>query len=383
MPTCAKASKPWMSAPAERGPGSIPPPCRIHTRRYGVLSDGHEITLAHIVNPHGIEIEIINYGGIITSLRTPDTSGRFDNIVLSLPDLEHYELSQHYLGALIGRFANRIAAGRFALGGVCYQLECNDGVNHLHGGHQGFDRKTWSMSPFTGVHSAGVVLALTSPDGDQGYPGELQVQVRYELTDDDRLLIEFRAETSRPTVVGMSQHSYFNLATRGDVLDHRLTLHADRYTPVDQSMIPAGGVREVANSAFDFRCSKPIGKHINVDEPQLLVAAGYDHNFVLKEAADDVLLLAARVDEPTTGRVLELFTTAPGLQFYSGNFLGQGKSPAEKYHAPRSGLCLEPQFFPDSPNQPAFPSPVLQPGEVYTSRVEYRFSCADQGQNEV
>jgi len=342
-------------------------------RHYGKLADGTEVTLATLNNSNGVELDIISYGGIITRMVVPDAGGRFGDIVLGLDTLDAYVASNPYFGALIGRYGNRIANGRFEIDGNTYQLDTNDGDNHLHGGVQGFDKKNWGMEPFVTDHSAGVVMTLVSPDGDQGYPGRLDTRVTYELTDNNELDMHFSATTDKPTIVNLTQHSYFNLAGTGDILGHQLMIDADRYTPVGKGLIPTGELLTVAGTPFDFRQPKPIGRDIQADDAQLELGLGYDHNFVLKDTADDELVLAARVTEPTSGRVLEVLTVEPGVQFYSGNFLDgtlNGKGQTWQY---RSGFCLEPQHFPDSPNEPGFPSTVLRPGETYNTRIVYRF----------
>jgi len=345
----------------------------VKMRHYGNLGDGTEVTLVTLNNSNGIELDIISYGGIITRMLVPDAGGELGDIVLGLDTLEDYVTSNPYFGALIGRYGNRIANGRFAIDGKTYQLDTNDGDNHLHGGVQGFDKKNWGMEPFVTGKSAGVVMTLVSPDGDQGYPGRLDTRVTYELTDNNELDMHFSATTDKPTIVNLTQHSYFNLAGSGDILGHDLMIDADRYTPVGKGLIPTGELLSVAGTPFDFRQPKPIGQDIQADDEQLKLGLGYDHNFVLKDTADDELVLAARVTEPTTGRVLEVLTVEPGVQFYSGNFLDgtlHGKGRTYEY---RSGFCLEPQHFPDSPNEPGFPSTVLRPGETYSTRIVYRF----------
>ena len=346
----------------------------VELHHYGTLADGSEVTLATLRNTNGVELDIISYGGIITRLVVPDAEGKPGDIVLGLDTLQDYVTSNPYFGAIIGRYGNRIANGRFTLDGKTYQLATNDGANHLHGGVQGFDKKNWAMEPFVTEHNAGVVMTLTSPDGDQAYPGKLEARVTYQLNNDNELDMRFSATTDKPTIVNLTQHSYFNLAGSGDVLGHELMINADRFTPVAEGLIPTGELRPVEGTPFDFRQAKPIGQDIQKDDEQLERGHGYDHNYVLKSQADDQLVLAARVTEPTTGRVLEVLTVEPGVQFYSGNFLDgtlTGKGTTYQY---RSGFCLEPQHFPDSPNQPGFPSTTLRPGQHYSSRIVYRFS---------
>ncbi|MBN7827733.1 galactose mutarotase [Bowmanella dokdonensis] len=341
---------------------------------YGTLEDGTQVNQITLKNAHGVELDVIGYGGIITRLLTPDAKGELGDIVLGLDSLEEYASSNPYFGALIGRYGNRIANGRFTLDGTTYQLDTNDGVNHLHGGIQGFDKKVWDMQPFTTDSSAGVVLTLVSPDDDQGYPGTLTTTVTYELNNDNELDMRFSATTDKPTIVNLTQHSYFNLAGTGDILDHKLMIPADAITPVAEGLIPTGEMMPVEGTPFDFRSAKTIGRDIGGDHEQLRLGLGYDHNFVLKGQDNEELVLAARVSEPTTGRVLEVLTVEPAVQFYSGNFLDGSLTGKGVNYAHRSGFCLEPQHHPDSPNQSTFPSTVLRPGETYHTRIVYRFS---------
>lgn len=344
---------------------------------YGDLEDGTAVTLVTLANGKGIEVDVISYGGIITRLVTPDASGQPVNIVLGLDGLAEYVSSSPYFGALIGRYGNRIAGGKFTLDGTTYQLPINDGENHLHGGDVGFDKKNWAMEPFTTPDSAGVVLTGVSPDGDQGYPGALDTRVTYELNDKNELDIRFTAKSDKPTIVNLTHHSYFNLAGDGDILDHRLMIPAAHFTPVGEGLIPTGELRPVDGTPFDFREAKAIGADIAADDAQLELGRGYDHNFIVKEQVDDELVLAARVTEPGSGRVLEVWSVEPGVQFYSGNFLDGTLEGQGRVYAHRSGFCLEPQHFPDSPNQPDFPATVLRPGETYETRIVYRFSTTD------
>lgn len=343
-------------------------------RFYGKLADGEDVTLITLRNANGIEIDIISYGGIITRLVVPDANGRPGDIVLGLDTLEEYVGSDPYFGAIIGRYGNRIANGLFTLDGETFQLETNDGDNHLHGGVEGFDKKNWGMDPFVTENSAGVILTLMSPDGDQGYPGQLETRVSYELTNDNELDMRFSATTDKPTIVNLTQHSYFNLAGSGDILGHELMINADNFTPVGEGLIPTGELRPVDGSPFDFRQPKTIGQDIEADEEQLELGQGYDHNFVLKDQASDELVLAARATDRASGRILEVLTVEPGVQFYSGNFLDGSLSGKGTVYEYRSGFCLEPQHFPNSPNQPEFPSTVLLPDEAYETRIVYRFS---------
>lgn len=340
---------------------------------YGNLSDQTPIKQVTLTNINGIEVDVISFGGIITRISTPDKKGNIDNIVLGMDGIEEYEAGNPYYGAIIGRFGNRIANGKFTLEGVEYQLATNDGDNHLHGGLTGFDRKVWSMAPFSTETSSGVTMTLVSPDGDQGYPGELAMEVTYVLTNNDSLEMSFAATTDKPTVVNMTQHSYFNLKGSGSILDHKLSINADYITPVDSGLIPTGELTEVAGTPFDFRELKAIGKDINVDDEQLALGKGFDHNFVLKSEVNKELIEAAHVSEQTTGRTLTVYTDEPAVQFYSGNFMDGSTSRDGKAFEHRTGFCLEPQHYPDSPNQAQFPSTTLLPGEQYRMRIVYKF----------
>jgi aldose 1-epimerase len=324
----------------------------------------------------------MNYGGIILSLRVPDRDGTFDDVVLGYETLAAYVDESPYFGAIVGRYANRIAGGRFTLNGKTYDLATNNGPNHLHGGTVGFDQRVWAARPFVDEHGAGIELSYTSPDGEEGYPGTLDTTVRYTLTDDNQLIVYYEATTTEATPVNLSQHTYFNLAGDGrrDVLDHRLMLNANRFTPVDATLIPTGALHPVAGTPFDFTSPMPIGARIDADHPQIAYGGGYDHNFVLDRSAagKDSLALAARVVEPQTGRVMTVHTTEPGVQFYTGNFLdgsltGKDGAVYDRHY----GFCLETQHFPDSPNQSNFPSTILQPGETYRSRTIFTFSTQE------
>ena len=343
------------------------------TTWYGTMPDSTPVYKVTLKNSHGVEADVISYGGTITRLVTPDKSGQSGNIVLGFDKLEDYLSAGYYFGAIIGRYGNRIADGKFTLNGTEYQLATNDGDNHLHGGVQGFDKKVWQMAPFATANSAGVVLTLISPDGDQGYPGKLDTQVTYTLTNSNTLDMAFTATTDKPTIVNLTQHSYFNLQGKGDILDHQLQINGDRYTPVDGGLIPTGEVASVKGTPFDFTQPKAIGKDINVKDKQLALGQGFDHNFVIKDAPGDELIEAANVYEPQTGRTLKVYTVEPAVQFYSGNFLDGSTQQEGMTHALRSGFCLEPQHNPDSPNQPDFASTVLNPGEVYSTRIVYEF----------
>jgi aldose 1-epimerase len=328
-------------------------------------------------NASGMEVRFIARGGAIASLRVPDRFGKLADVTPGYDTPAEYERDTRYFGALIGRFANRIANGRLMLDGIEHVLAVNDGRNQLHGGPCGFDKVEWRVAPFQHPGSVGAVLCHRSPAGDQGYPGTLYARVTYTLTDDSALTIAYSAITDEPTVVNLTQHLYFNLAGHdaGDILDHEVTLAASRYTPVDTTLIPTGEIRSVQSSPFDFTAPHRIGARINDNDEQLRIGGGYDHNFVLDRGEVVEPTLAARVVDPGSGRVLEVLTTEPGLQLYSGN--GTHLGPPGKgghVYVQHAAFALETQRFPDSPNHQHFPSTVLRPGHEYQSRTVYRFS---------
>jgi aldose 1-epimerase len=338
--------------------------------------DGKAVHLYTLKNKNGLEARITNYGGIVVSLMVPDRQGNFSDIVLGYDSLASYVKATPYFGALIGRYGNRIGNAKFTLNGTSYQLAANDGPNTLHGGLKGFDKVVWDADPDSGGPGASLKLRYMSKDGEEGYPGNLSVTVVYSLTDSNQLRIEYTATTDKPTVLNLTHHSYFNLsgAGRGDILGHELTINADRFTPIDAGLIPTGDIRNVEGTPVDFRRASTIGARINADDEQLRFGKGYDHNWVLNRYGDG-LTLAARLTEHSTGRTMEVWTTEPGIQFYSGNFLngtsiGKGGIP----YAYRTGVCLETQHFPDSPNKPGFPSTALNPGETYRSTTVYTFT---------
>ena len=340
---------------------------------FGKTPDGQAVEVFTLKNASGMEVKAIGYGGIITSLRVPDRNGKLDDVVLGFDRLDDYLKDHPFFGAIIGRFGNRIARGQFTLDGQTYKLATNNGPNHLHGGNKGFDKVVWAVEPVPGQNA--LRFSRTSPDGEEGYPGNLRVQVTYTLTEKNELQVDYLATTDKATPVNLTQHSYFNLAGQasGDILGHQLMLNADRYTPVSDTLIPTGELAPVAGTPFDFRQATAIGARINNEHPQIKNGQGYDHNWVLNRKGPG-LQLAARVVEPTTGRTLEVATTEPGIQFYSGNFLDgklTGKGGAVYKH--RTGFCLETQHFPDSPNQPTFPSTILKPGQEYRSRTVFTF----------
>jgi aldose 1-epimerase len=340
----------------------------VERRPFGRASDGTAVEIYTLTNDNRLEARVMTYGGTLVSLRVPDRAGQLGDIVLGYDSLDGYIKKSPYFGSIVGRYGNRIARASFTLDGITYRLAANNGENHLHGGSKGFDKVVWTAEPVREAGTAGVKLTYLSRDGEEGYPGNLSVTVIYSLTHENELRISYAADTDKPTPVNLTQHSYFNLAGAGDILGHELLINAASYTPVDVGLIPTGEVRPVEGSPFDFRKPHLIGERIG------RVEGGYDHNFVLRGGGGK-LDLAARVFEPKSGRVMEILTTEPGLQFYSGNFLdgtitGKGGRVYLKHH----GFCLETQHFPDSPNRPNFPSAILRPGTVYKSLTVHRFS---------
>ncbi|MDA0197000.1 MAG: galactose mutarotase [Bacteroidetes bacterium] len=346
----------------------------VNTEPFGKMPDGTEIKLFTLRNKSGIEVKVITYGGIITSIKVPDREGKSEDIVLGYDNLEGYLNASPYFGAIIGRYGNRIARGKFELDGNEYSLATNNMGNHLHGGIAGFDKVVWDAQPFAAENTVGVKLSYTSPDMEEGYPGKLEVVVTYVLNDDNSLTFEYSATTDKRTVVNLTNHSYYNLSgMKDDILNHELLLSSSQYLPVDSTLIPTE-IASIEGTPFDFRSAKVIGKEINNDDIQLKNGGGYDHCWVLDES-DDELKFAASVFEPKSGRNMEIFTTEPGIQFYTGNFLdGSINGKNGKNYAYRSGFCLETQHYPDSPNRPDFPSVVLNPGEKYSSKTITRFS---------
>jgi aldose 1-epimerase len=344
---------------------------------FGKTSDGQEVFLYTLRNQSGMDVKITNYGGTITSIKVKDRHGKFNDVVLGFDNLDGYVSKNNtsYFGALIGRYANRIAHGTFVLDGHQYHIPINDGPNSLHGGLRGFDKRVWQAKDVSTARAPEVELHYLSRDGEEGFPGNLSVTVRYSVSGENDLRLDYSATTDKDTVLNLTNHSYFNLAGpgSGDVLEHKLTLAADRFTPIDQTLIPAGAIKDVAGTPLDFRKPTTIGARINEDDQQLKFAKGYDHNFVLNHSGQGIEL-AAKVEEPHSGRVLEVFTTQPGIQFYSGNFLNGSVRGIGGVYNFRSALCLETQHFPDSPNHPNFPSVVLRPGQEFHQTTIFRFS---------
>lgn len=340
---------------------------------FGTLPDGRAATVYTLTNRNGLVVKISDFGGIITELHTPDRHGVLADVVLGFDCVAPYAGDSPYFGALIGRYGNRLCKGRFEIDGQMIQLPLNNGGNHLHGGDGGYHKVLWKALPFQQHDALWLTLTHCSGDGEQGYPGRLDVTVIYELNDNDEFRMTFQAVTDKPTPINLTQHSYFNLAASGDILGHELMIAADGFTPVDEGFIPLGMIAPVAGTPFDFRRARAIGQCIGQDHQQLVIGGGYDHNFVLNKAAPAALTLAARLHDPGSGRVLELFTEEPGVQFYSGNFLDGSLAGKGRSYPWRSGLCLEPQHFPDSPNQPSFPNTILRPGQQYLTVSQYKF----------
>jgi len=342
----------------------------IEKKDFGQLSDGQKVDLYILKNQGGMKAAITNYGAILVSLKVPDKNSECADITLGYDDLEGYLEETPYFGATVGRYANRIKGAVFTLNGKEYPLAKNDNNNHLHGGIKGFDKRVWNAEPFEKEDSAGITFRYLSPDWEEGYPGNLSCTVTYTLTKNNELRIDYEAETDKATPVNLTHHSYFNLKAQGngDILGHELFLNADKYTPVDKELIPTGEILPVKGTPLDFTEPEAIGERIEQ------VPGGYDHNFVLK-GEQGALRLAARVFEPESGRVMEIHTTEPGIQFYSGNFLdGTIKGKSGKIYEKHYGFCLEPQHFPDSPNHPEFPSTILEPGDKYSTTTVFRFS---------
>jgi aldose 1-epimerase len=342
----------------------------IEKEAFGKTPDGTEVDLYTLTNENGLKVKLTNYGATITSVEVPDRDGKMENVVLTCDSLDGYLKGTPYFGCAVGRYANRIAKGKFTLEGKEYTLATNNDENHLHGGEKGFDKHVWEAEEVKTDDSAGVKLTRTSPDGEEGYPGTLTAEVTYSLTNEDELKMDYKATTDAPTVVNLTNHAYWNLgpASKGGILDHELTLNADGFLPVDDGLIPLGNVEPVKDTPMDFTKPEKIGARIDQ------VEGGYDHCYVLNRKPGEEMCVVARVVEPTSGRVMEIYTSEPAVQFYSGNFLdgtnAAGGVTYEKHHA----FCLETQHYPDSPNKPEFPSTVLKPGETYEHHTMHKFS---------
>jgi aldose 1-epimerase len=345
---------------------------------FGKLPAGQTVDLYTLTNASGMQVSIMNYGAIIVSLKVPDRQGKVSDVVLGFDSLKPYLQKHPYFGAVVGRYGNRICQGKFTLDGKQYTLAQNDNGQHLHGGLVGFDKVLWKVKAATGGAEPSLALQYVSKDGEEGYPGNLDTTITYTLTKDNSLKIDYLATTDKPTVLNLTSHSYFNLAGagEGDVLNTKVTINADRFTPVDKGLIPTGKLQAVAGTPFDFTKSTAIGERINADHEQVKCGGGYDHNWVLNKK-DNELSLAAKVVEPTSGRVMEVLTTEPAMQFYTGNFLdGSNVGREGKAYPKRGAFCMETQHYPDSPNEKDFPSTVLRPGDKYQTTTIYRFSVA-------
>ncbi len=350
---------------------------QVRKETFGKTADGKPVDLYTLTNSNGLEVRAMTYGGIIVSMRVPDRKGKLADVVLGHDDFDGYLVNPPYFGAIVGRYANRIANGTFTLDGVKYTLPKNDGQNTLHGGLIGFNKVIWEAKEFKNAKGVGVAFNYLSKDGEEGFPGNLKVKVSYTLTNENQLIIDYEATTDKATPLNLTQHTYFNLAGEGngDILGHEVMLNADRFTPADKTLIPTGEIRPVKGTPLDFTTPTTIGARINDNYEQLVIGHGYDHNFVIKRK-DNSLTLAARAREPNSGRVLEVYTTEPAVQLYSGNFL-DGTLVGKQGHAykKRDGFCLETQHFPDSPNHPDFPSTILRPGTTFRSQTVFKFSA--------
>ena len=358
----------FAQAPPKKGKSDV------KKQAFGTMPDGTAVELYTLTNARGMQAEITTYGGAVVSLTAPDRAGKFADVVMGMDSLEGYRGQSKYFGALVGRYGNRIAHAKFTLEGKTYALPKNDGANTLHGGLKGFDKHVWKAAPGEG---ASLELTYLSKDGEEGFPGNLSAKVVYTLTDNNELKIEYTATTDKPTVLNLTNHSYFNLAGPGggDVLQHEVQIDADRFTPVDAGLIPTGELRAVKGTPFDFTKPTAIGARIGQSDEQLKLGNGYDHNFILNKG-NGGLTRAAVVHEPKTGRVLEVLTTEPAVQFYTGNFLdGKDRGKGGKVYAFRGAFCMETQHYPDSPNHPAFPTSELKPGATYHTVTVFRFSA--------
>ncbi len=337
-------------------------------------ADGKEAQLYVLTNEHGMQAAITDFGASLVSLKVPDRNGKLGDIITGYDDAQGYASGNYFFGGTIGRYANRIGGAQFKLDGVTYQLAKNDGPNSLHGGRKGFHKVYWDAKDVSKQGLPAVRFTYISKDGEEGYPGNLSAKVTYTLTPKNELKIEYSATTDKETVVNLTNHAYFNLAGTGDILGHKLVIHSSQITPVDKTLIPTGEMMPVKGTPFDFNTATAIGDRIKQDNEQLKRGGGYDHNWVLDNKTGK-LALAVEVYEPTTGRVMELWTTQPGVQFYSGNFLDGAKGKGGAVYAYRSAFCLEPQHFPDSPNKPEFPSATLKPSAEYRQSIVLKFSA--------
>lgn len=371
LPGCKRASEnPATTESTELMKGSI------QVDSLGVMPSGESINQYTLTNRNGLQMQVINYGGTITSLKTPDRNGTLEEVVLGCDSLKDYLDGTPFFGSLVGRYGNRIARGEFTLDGKTYSLAKNNNGNHIHGGVRGFDKVYWHIEPVAADEEPSLRLTYISPDMEEGYPGNLSVEITYTLSDKDELVIDYSASTDKKTIINLTNHSYFNLTgnVKRDVLDHEVVIHARKFVPVDNELIPEGGLADVADTPFDFRKSTKIGTRIDDNHPQIVNGRGYDHCWVL-DGEPGALKLGATVYEPVSGRMLEMHTTEPGVQLYTGNFLnGSQVGKGGKAYNKRDGFCLETEHFPDSPNQTDFPSVVLSPGETYHTRTVFAFS---------
>jgi aldose 1-epimerase len=356
--------------------GSVLGAGSVTSQPFGKTPDGKEVSLYTLKNSKGMEARIMTYGGTVVSLKVPDRSGALGDVVLGYDTLGDYIKASPYFGCLVGRYGNRIAKGKFSLNGAQYTLATNNNENHLHGGIKGFDKVIWSATILKDKPDATLELKYVSPDGEEGYPGALSVTAVYSVTDKNELRLDYTASTDKPTVCNLTHHSYFNLAGKGDILNHAVKISADAFTPVDSTLIPTGELKPVEGTPFDFRKATTIGARIKAEDQQLKFGLGYDHNWAFKKPVGKLTSMA-RVQEPTTGRIMEVLSTEPGLQFYSGNFLdGTNVGKGGIAYQFRNGFCMEPQHYPDSPNKSQFPSVTLNPGQAYHNTIVYRFSVA-------
>ncbi|HWT87751.1 MAG TPA: aldose epimerase family protein [Candidatus Angelobacter sp.] len=345
---------------------------------FGTTADGKTADLYTLKNKNGMQVSITNFGATVVSIMAPDKTGKMADVALGYDDLAGYELNKNYLGVLVGRYGNRIAHGKFSIDGTEYTLAKNNGDNSLHGGIKGFNKAMWEAKDVSKGGEAAVEMKYVSKDGEEGYPGNLSVTVVYTLTNKNELKIDYSATTDKKTVVNLTNHTYFNLAGQGngDILKHELMINADTFTPVDSGLIPTGELKKVEGTPFDFRKATAIGARIDADDEQIRLGGGYDHNFVLNRQKATGLSLAARVSDPASGRTMEVWTTEPGVQFYTGNFLdGSFKGKGGSVYQKRTALCLETQHFPDSPNHPSFPTTLVKPGEKYHTTTVYKFEA--------
>jgi aldose 1-epimerase len=363
------------SAPQTTPAAAVAKEGSVNKAEFGKTPAGETVDIYTLTNSEGMEVRAITFGGIITSIRVPDRNGKLDDVALGFNTLDGYLKNPPYFGAIIGRYGNRIGKGQFTLDGKTYSLAINNRPNHLHGGVKGFDKVVWKAESFKNADNVGLVFTHTSPDGDEGYPGALSLRVTYTLNNKNEIAFDYEASTDKATPLNLTQHSYFNLAGEGsgDILSHVMTINASKITPVDQTLIPTGELASVEGTPFDFRKPTPIGERIAANDPQIRFGNGYDHNFVVDRNGNG-LVLAAHVEEPKSGRVLEISTTEPGMQFYTGNFLdGTLTGKSGRPYARRTGFALETQHYPDSPNKPSFPNTILKPGESYRSKTVFAF----------